>query len=342
MQGYKVIDSDGHVEAAIAENWRKWVRAPHGDRVVKQTQQSFDRSGDLAVRRRGMWDAPARLKDMDTDGIHAAVLFGGIIGLRGGPHDDLQYSIALCQGYNNWLQSYCSANPERLKGVAVTPLASMDESLKELRRAVTEMGFVGIVFPPFFQDKNLDDPYFEPLYAECEALDTPILVHGPGAVRFDSLISGRYHTHFRRHALDFPLALMISSMDMVVGGIFHRYQKLRVAFLEGGCGWVPFWLDRLDEHFEKLPGHVPHIDRKPSEYMKTGRLFFSCEPEEAVLPYVAASGLEDYIIYASDYAHWDSIFPGSVKAISDRDDLPERAKRKILSDNSLRLYGMKG
>ena len=106
---------------------------------------------------------------------------------------------------------------------------------------------------------------------------------------------------------------------------------------------MPWWLDRLDEHFEKLPHHVPAISEEPSKlarrYMDEGRLFWSCEPDEKYLPFVAEAAGDDFIIYASDYPHWDAIFPNSVTAISEREELPQATRQRILKDNAERLFG---
>ena len=122
--------------------------------------------------------------------------------------------------------------------------------------------------------------------------------------------------------------------------MLDRFPSLRVALLEGGVGWVPFFMDRLDEHVEKLPRLAPSLSVEPNEHIKGGRLFFSCEPEEDLAYPVSKLG-EDSIMYASDYAHWDCEFPNSVRAIAERDELTAAQKQKILRDNALRFYGLK-
>jgi hypothetical protein len=70
---------------------------------------------------------------------------------------------------------------------------------------------------------------------------------------------------------------MLAVMSFVVGGILQRFPNLRVAFLEANVGWLPFWLERLDEHWELTPEQAPNIDRKPSEYILSGRCFIGCD-----------------------------------------------------------------
>jgi len=340
MPSYKVIDADGHVDPSPVCDWKRYVRSPFGAIADSMAKKGYDANGDRTTTQRGGWEPQARLEDMDREGIDVAVLFGGAMGL-GTPTEPPGLGPALAEGYNNWLHDYCSHNPDRLKGAALVPLEDIDRACKEAQRAVAELGAAGIVAKPFFADKTIDDPQFFPLYEVAEQLDVPLLVHGPGEVRM--WLQQRYHTHFRRHAVDFPVSLMMASMDVVCGGLLEKFKKLRVALLEGSVGWVPWWLERLDEHWEKLPHHVPFIREKPSElakrYMREGRLFWSCEPDEAYLPFVAKDVGDDFIIYASDYPHWDAIFPNSVRAISERDELPESSRRRILGENAQRLFG---
>ena len=109
--------------------------------------------------------------------------------------------------------------------------------------------------------------------------------------------------------------------------------------LEAGGGVLPYYLERLDEHFEKRPGEMP-ITRSPSETFAEGRCVLSCEPEEKSLAFVTESVGADKIVYASDYPHWDCEFPNSVRAISERDEISDDVKRAILYENSQRLFNL--
>ena len=76
--------------------------------------------------------------------------------------------------------------------------------------------------------------------------------------------------------------------SMMIYGVFERFPKLRVAFLESGCGWVPYMADRLDESWEHRRNRWPHpTKRSPSEIMSGGNLYYACEREERTLATVA-------------------------------------------------------
>jgi len=122
------------------------------------------------------------------------------------------------------------------------------------------------------------------------------------------------------------------------GGVLDKFPQLRFAFLEAGVGWVPWWLDRLAEHAEKLPNHVPLMKRRPQEYILSSQCVFSCEPAEPMLEAVIGEIGDEVVLYASDYPHWDCSFPDSVRCLAQRETLSESTRRNILAHNALKLY----
>src|SRR5439155_13830108 len=106
-----------------------------------------------------------------------------------------------------------------------------------------------------------------------------------------------------------------------------------------------------DEDNEVAPERWAHISAKPSEYVKSGRVFFSCEPGDEFIPFFIDHVGEDAMLFASDYLHFDALFvgepghdgqpyPGTVATLLGRKDVPDSAKRKMLLDNSLNFYLM--
>ena len=82
--------------------------------------------------------------------------------------------------------------------------------------------------------------------------------------------------------------------------MFDRYPRLKVAYMEGGAGWLPFWMERLDEHMEKLAPQMPEMRRPPSEVIQSDRLVLSCESEETGLDRVLDATGSTTVLYASD------------------------------------------
>jgi len=96
----------------------------------------------------------------------------------------------------------------------------------------------------------------------------------------------------------------------------------------------------MDEEWEKR-GKIesPLCKHKPSEYISQGNWFFAFEPEEKTLSYAIEHIGDDKILFASDYPHWDGMFPNVTKTIRGRKDISEQAKNRLLGENAKRLYG---
>ncbi|HEX9782058.1 MAG TPA: amidohydrolase family protein [Opitutaceae bacterium] len=353
-----VIDGDGHI-ASTEETWEKYLEEPYRavrPRIVKDNRGS-DRwmvEGELYPRpegvasgqpegikgsmlHAGVSDPVARLKDMDSEGIDIAVVFGNLPELTLAALHDGGLAAAMARAYNNWAADYCSTDPARLKAVAMLGLHDVQAAVKELKRATQELGLVSAMLCTNIKGKDLDHPDFLPLFAEAEKLGVPLCVHGaPSTLSFAG--ADRFTNYFYTHAIAHPFEQMIALMCVVCGGILERFPDLKIAFLEAGIGWIPSWVERLDEHYEHRASLVPNIKHPPSEYIARGNVYFFCEPEEKMIPYVAQD-YEDAIVFTSDYPHWDATFPGAVQTLAERNDLSELVKRKILSENAARFYG---
>lgn len=351
--GYHVIDADGH--GGDLPNW--WERLPvefHGkweerrERIkkvfanlpgvgVKETKGKAKLS---SLEREGMTNPKPRLEDMDLEGIDQTIMFPGGAGEEWAGLDR-EFAIAVCRTLNDARAEFCSYDKKRLMSVAKLPMIDPEAAAAELRRAVTQHGMVGMVSPQHVREKNLDHPSFDVVWAEAERLGVAVCIHGGGQA-IDQVPIGvdRFHTRLETHAFTHPVGQMLAVMSFSVGGILHRFPKLRVAFLEANVGWLPFWLDRLDEHWELTPEQAPQIDRKPSEYILSGRCFIGCDPDERTIPYVVDACGEGIVVYASDYCHWDCSFPDTVQMIAERDDISRSAKEHIFTKNPARLYNL--
>ncbi len=356
MPDFPVIDCDGHVFEP-EEVWERHLDPAFRDRrprIVRDNRGTtrYMLEGRLippgegrgawapegiveaTTHRDGGFDPKLRLVDMDTEGIDVAVLYGSF-GLALWQAQDPAFAVALCRAYNDWLTEYCRTDPARLKGTPALPLLDMGETLKEARRAVQELGMVALTLLSNTAGRGADDPYLDPLYALAVELDVPVTFHAGGG-RF---VEERFTNYALSHTCAFPFDIMYGITCVLCGGVLERFPELRVSFLEAGCGFFPYYLERLDEHFEKRRGEMP-IPRRPSEYVEQGRVLVSCEPEETALAYVCEQLGPDVVLYASDYPHWDADFPNSVRHIDERRDLPEETRRKILGGNAARFLGL--
>lgn len=267
--------------------------------------------------------------------VEASVLYP-TAGLGYGLIKDAEWAGVLARGYNNFLHGeYLSASPAKLKGVALIPLQDPGAAVRELRRAVTELGMVGALMPAVGLRRPFGDPCYDPVYAEAERLGCMLAVHGAPAQGlgfdfFDKLVEA--------HVLSHPFSQMIQLTSIVLGGVLERFPRLRIAFMESGTGWVPFMLERLErEHANR----GARISTPPAEQLRSDRVFFHCELDEGLLP-TAISALGDGQFFAaSDFPHEPKHeFPEMIETFLARTDVANGAKRRILADNPRRLYGL--
>jgi predicted TIM-barrel fold metal-dependent hydrolase len=286
-----------------------------------------------------------RLADMDQEGIEIAVLYPSM-GLVFLSAEDLELAVVLCRAENDFMADFAKGNRQRLRPAATLPLVKptkecVGEAIRELERAVTQLGLVAAMVPPSVRKTNLDDPVFFPLYEEAQRLGVPIGVHWSGGTHLPGVEDRlRPDQFFLGHSLGFPVENMIALGSVICSGLPDKFPRLRWAFLESGIGWVYYWMERLDEHYEKTPEMVPDMKRWPREYMTSGLIYYSCDPDERSLPFAVEMLGADLIMYASDYPHWDGRFPDTVGPIRDNPVLTPEQKRKILGENAMRFYGL--
>jgi predicted TIM-barrel fold metal-dependent hydrolase len=278
------------------------------------------------------------LRDADREGIDTMVFFPSVaLGLPA--FTDPGFAAEVARLYNGWLAGYCRQGRGRLYGVALVPIEDVAESIRIMREA-KDLGLVATMVPAVLRTRNLDHPDLEPFYAAAEDLDMPLGVHGAPGIHLPPLGSERFDNYLQVHCVSFPFDMMVASTALVLGGVLERHPRLRVALLESGVGWVPYFVERMDEHVEKRGRMAPGCKRLPREYVTRGQLYVSCEPEEAAVPLAAQVLGAHFILFASDYPHWDSGFPQATKPLRERRDLSPELKARILGENAARFYAL--
>src|ERR671914_2672230 len=356
----RVIDIDGHVREAD-DLWQRYLeepfraRAPKIEKVangqllfllegkrhhrrpdespfrVKEDGSPVNEHRELAT------DPRERLQDMDRDGIERGLLFPSAA-LYLPSVEEEAYAAALCRAYNNWLYDYCGADRARLMAVGAIPVQDINAAVAETRRVVNELGFKAIFARPNpVKGRTLDDPYYDPLYDTLQELGVPLMVHeGSGAYLPTAGVDRFAGQWFFTHTISHPFEQMLASLALICKGTLERHPKLQVVFLETGAGWLPYWLWRMDEHYEILPFQVPWLKMKPSAYFRR-QCFISFEADETGLGAIIEAVGADRVVFASDYPHWDATFPGVTDMIFNRQDLGAETKRKIMGENAARL-----
>jgi predicted TIM-barrel fold metal-dependent hydrolase len=214
------------------------------------------------------FDPASNLRDMDREGVDVAVLFP-TLGLYIMWRDDIEptFSAAICRAYNTWLSEYCQYDPQRLYGAMLIPLQDPELAVEELKYAREKLGLVGIFWRPnVLRGRTLLSHDYDPIYEVAADLDVTMCVHEGARTVLQQARSDRYSA-FGRHIACHPMEQMLACLNLSADGVLERFPRLKVAHLETGSGWVPFWLERMDEHWEHFSQGASKITReKPSYY----------------------------------------------------------------------------
>ncbi len=330
-----VIDADGHVRDS-EEQIRQYLEAPYDkrERLGGGSRDGYDNTvgGTLGTRE---VDVNIWLDALDSGGLETAVLYP-TGGLGSGFLSEPDFAVARSRAYNNFLsEEYMKVSP-RFKGVALLPAQDPAEAVIELRRAVTELGMVGGMFaegPRLYGKKE-----FHPVYEEAERLGTMIAIHGGGHLggTGDEYLFDKF---VQVHSLGHAFVQMKQFVSIIFEGVPAKFPKVRIAFLEAGCGWLAYMLDRMDERYG-FRGEIdaPLLTKTPSEYVMDGNIYLSIEAEERLLPETLRIFGDNNFVYASDFPHWDSEFPENIQHLLAREDLTEEQRGKITRTNAQALY----
>jgi predicted TIM-barrel fold metal-dependent hydrolase len=276
-------------------------------------------------------------EDLDELGIDQIVFFPtsstSIVAI-----DEAPFEAALARAYNRWIGDFCAGRPGEFFAVAIIPHWDMAEAVREIERVAREPWCVGVTSCMTLPGKLPDHPYFDPAYAAMQAADLALCIHsGTDRPPYAPARSELSDNYFLLHMTGHPWQQMRAMAALVGGGIYERFPSLRIAHLESGCGWVPYWMERMDEHFETLGYTVPHLKSKPSEHITGGRCFVSFESDEALLPAAAALLGDTQLLYASDYPHYDADWEALDNIVA-RTDITDEQRTLFLGANAKRLF----
>lgn len=226
----------------------------------------------------------------------------------------------------------------RLKPVGVLPMRDPPAAADEIERATIGLGLVGYEVMPIGLPFGLGDSFYDPVYAKAEQCGAAICVHGTRMAAHE-WGADKLRNFSEVHAYSFTAGMLMHFTSVISQGLAVRFPKLKIAFLEIGCTWLPYYLDRLDEHYEKR-GHLDmkHLDKPPSDSFRESQVMVSFEGKESMLAQTVDFVGAEHLVYASDVPHWDGEFPENLHEIRAADDLSAAVKQQILHDNAKRLF----
>lgn len=332
MENWKMFDADGHVRETEPEvlEYLPEVYKQRRDALLYFPllphhgwhRQALNPSGTpFLIPTLEDWQ-----KALEDGGLEVAVLYPTRfmhLGQIGVP----EYAVDLARAYNDYLFDRFLRHEPRLKGMAILPLQDVSAAVGELRRSVRELKMVGGILPADGLPRPLGHDEFHPLYDAASELGCMLAIHSQNSLRNNDLFMWRDEAATLAHV--WPQ--MRQFTNLMFSGILGRLPDLRIAFMEAGCGWVPYLISKMEPRMGERV--------RPSELIARGQIYFQCGEELTTRRDVELLG-DHCLLWASDYPHEGIVDMGvAVKEFLDREDLSEESKRRIASENPKRLYG---
>ena len=348
--GFSVFDGDGHVLEDDDELAAYYEGEYAGGTRMKglgifPSLDGWSRGPMLAAAdsNRKYWhtDADVWSECLAQIGAEGSVLYP-TAALAHGLMRDAAFATATAIAYNNWLEDRYTTRDDRLFGAGCVPIQDPAAGAREVRRCATaRKNFPAMVLPTVTNTgRTYGDEFFWPIFEEAEKQDMVLALHGAPSEGFGF---DHFKLYIASHTLEHPVPLFIQFTDMMFSGVFDAFPKLRFAFLEAGCAWIPFMMDRLDYEYDSIHGvkHRKSMRMKPSAYFRdTESIWTSMELGERSLKYVIDMIGSERIINASDYPHEPTMedLTTELPEFLASPDFSDQVKQNLVYNNARNLY----
>jgi predicted TIM-barrel fold metal-dependent hydrolase len=297
--------------------------------------KEFLTKATYADARPGGWDPAARLKDNEEDGVEADVLYT-TLGFRIFWLKDPGLQADCFRVYNNWLAEYAGYAPTRMAGLAMISLYDPKAGARELERCA-KLGLKGAMIwcsPPDTQPYSSD--IYDPFWATAQELKMPISLHAITGMGMESQWNWG-ERYMRATVLSHEVERSFSVL--IFSGVLDRFPQLQIVSAENNCGWIPYYLQRMDRTFERQRIAAGwKMQLKPSEYFQ--RQMWCTYIDD----YVGVQSRRfigvDRMMWSSDYPHQASTWPHSQEVVArDFAEASPEDTFAITRGNVARLYG---
>jgi predicted TIM-barrel fold metal-dependent hydrolase len=292
--------------------------------------------------RPGCHDVHQRVRDMDANGLLASLnfpTFPHFCGQLFARATDKELALAVVQAYNDWhIDEWAGSYPGRFIPCAIMPFWDPELMAAEVRR-VAAKGCHALTFsenPEKLGHPSLHCDHWDPFWAACSDVGTVVCLHIGSS---SSMIVTATDAPADVTITITPMNSFLALADLLWTPIFRKFPEIKIALSEGGIGWIPYALERMDyvyEHHHAWTG-ADFGGKRPSDVFHQHIL--TCFIDDA-------SGLEqrhrigiDAISWECDYPHSDSTWPQSPERLgASLAGIPDGEIAKITYRNAMRWF----
>jgi aminocarboxymuconate-semialdehyde decarboxylase len=272
-----------------------------------------------------------KIRDMDEKRIGVTILSSTPFAFFYEVESDL--AMELARYHNDQLSEMVKKHPDSFVAVATLPLQVPDEAVKELERAVKQLGLRGVEIGSNVAKRELGDEAFWPIYKALEELDVPMFIHPHHVAGLDRLMD-----FYLNNLIGNPLDTTIAATRLIFSGTLEKFPKLKVVLAHGG-GQFPFIFGRIEHGYKVRPEPKEKVHQPPRAFLKN--LYFDTITHNPdALRYLIAFAGSDHVLLGSDYPY-DMGDPDPVQTVSKLSGIKASDRRKIMRENAIALFGLK-
>lgn len=288
--------------------------------------------GIVAGIRDALQDPQKKIRDMDEKGIGMSLVSSTPFAFFYEVEKDLALELARFQ--NDQLSELVKKHPDRFAAMATLPLQVPDEALKELERAVKKLGLRGVEIGSHVGKRELGDEAFWPIYKALEDWNVPIFIHPHHVAGVD-----RLQDFYLSNFIGNPLDTTIAAARLIFSGVLEKYPGLKFILAHGG-GQFPFIMGRIEHGYRVRPEPKEKVHQPPRAFLKNFYFDTITHNPDALRYLIAFSG-SDHVLMGSDYPY-DMADERPVDTVSGLAGIMAADRRKILGENAIKLFGLKG
>jgi predicted TIM-barrel fold metal-dependent hydrolase len=246
-------------------------------------------------------------------------------------------AAAIIAALNRWMTAEWLEQDARLFGAVSVTVEDGIAAAQEIAATSDERRFVKVMFPIQTRE-GMGHAKYWPIYEAAVERGLPIAAH-VGGFTGTHMATG-WPTYWVEQHASFPQVYAAQVTSLVYSGVFERFPDLRIVMEEGGIAWVPSLMWRLDHSWTAMRDDLPHLSTAPSELIRRHFAFTTQPLDEPEHPRFLADVLEqldmdDRIMFASDYPHWDFDDP---RRVLTRAVVGAERREQILHGNADRFF----